>query len=96
MKYRRGTEEELNRGEHVAVPWEDGVVLKCPCGKRDVYVAEPPHEIKFDENGTLTLVGSCGYKENKAHERPQNWCHFSIKDGNVETHMDSQCPGSKL
>ena len=72
---------------------KEAVQFWCPCGHRRVYVTAPPHEIKFDSNGILqSLGGSCGYKANPI--RPNNWCHFTIKDGLVDTiHSDAKCPG---
>ena len=72
---------------------EEAVEFWCPCGERRVYVTSPPHTIEFAEDGTLaSLGGSCGYRERKG--RPDNWCHFTIADGRVETmHGDSKCPG---
>ena len=74
---------------------EGAVQFWCPCGKRRVYVTSPPHIITFDKDGVLkSLGGSCGYHESRHLGRPQNWCHFTIKDGKVETmHSDSKCPG---
>lgn len=71
------------------------VMFHCPCGKRLVYCTQPPHTIEFNEAGVLvSLGGSCGYHKNEHPPRPQNWCHFTIKDGRVEhMHSDSRCPG---
>lgn len=76
------------------VPWGDGYVFQCPCNERTIYVACPPHDAQFDTSGGLqTLGGSCGYR---AHgDRPQNWCHFSIVDGEVQMHDDAKCSGRK-
>ena len=95
MQYRRGTEEELGRVAGVVVDWSDGVVFRCPCNHRQVYVESPPHAITFDAKGVLTLDGSCGYrgKPNMKPPRPQNWCHFWLKDGEVEMCSDAKCPG---
>ena len=95
MKYRRGTEEELDRGERVAVPWGNGIVFPCLCGERTVHVASPPHKITFDDDEVLTLDGSCGYKERKNLGREKNWCHFFLKNGEIEMCSDSKCPGSE-
>ena len=76
------------------VVWQDGYVFQCPCNLRSVYVACPPHEPEFDEDGGLiTLGGSCGWK--KAGTLPKNWCHFSITDGEVVIHDDAKCPASE-
>ena len=71
----------------------EAVQFRCPCGERLVYVTAPPHKIEFDDAGILkSLGGSCGYRAKG--KRPANWCHFTIKDGEIETmHDDSQCPG---
>lgn len=71
----------------------EAVQFRCPCGERLVYVTSPPHSIRFSKDGRLmSLGGSVGYTARK--ERPENWCHFTIKDGLVEQmHGDSKCPG---
>lgn len=74
--------------------WHEGVIFNCPCGERMVYVAEPPHTIIFDSEGALTLNGSVGSHEDKSRNRKSNWCHFFIKEGNVDMCGDSECPGS--
>ena len=94
-RYRKGEDDEGRIPEGIAVPWSDGVVFKCPCGERDVYVASPPHEITWGEGGTLTLKGSVGSREDKGRSRAPNWCHFFIKGGDVEMCDDAQCPGGK-
>ena len=83
----------MNAGERVAVPWDRGVIFKCPCGARDMYVASPPHTIKFDEHNALTIHASCGYSAKQHPPRPQNWCHFWLKGGEVEMCEDAKCPG---
>ena len=96
-KYIKVAKEALNasaQGEVVA--HRDGVIFRCPCNERNVYVASPPHEIAFDDDGLLTLTGSCGYAERVDLGRPANWCHFFIKNGEMEMCPDSQCPGSEL
>ena len=95
--YRWGRKDELKKGSRAVVLWNKGVVFRCPCDYRQVYVASPPHTIKFDPiTRKLTLDGSCGYRANQAANRPQNWCHFSISDGAFVMHGDSQCPGKDL
>ena len=97
MKYRNGTEEELNEGVRgIVVPWQDGIVFQCLCNERTVYVASPPHKITFDDNGVLTIKDSCGYREKKNLRREANWCHFFLENGEIEMCSDSKCPGSKL
>ena len=73
--------------------WQDGVVFKCPCGERQVYVASPPHTITFDEGGLLTLDGSVGSHADDSRGRGKNWCHFHIKGGEAKMCEDAQCPG---
>ena len=74
-----------------------GVVFRCPCDEREVYVASPPHEISFDEDGALTLDGSVGSRADPSRDRPaKNWCHFHIKAGDPTMCDDSQCPGAGL
>ena len=98
-KYRKmleGTDpdEQLRRaGARVVVPWGDGIMFRCPCDERQVYVTSPPHKITFDSEGVLTLDGSCGYRAREDLKRPQNWCHFFIKDGTPEMCSDAQCTG---
>ena len=102
--YRKAASPEqaktLRRGKSRRVCyWEEGdkkaVQFNCPCGARLVYVTQPEHTITFREDGVLeSLGGSCGYHERPDLGRPQNWCHFTIQGGKVETmHTDSKCPG---
>ena len=98
--YRKGTEAELGALGKVSaavVPFQQGVIFRCPCGERDIYVAQPPHTITFDEQDRLTLVGSVGSHEHPNHDppRPQNWCHFHLKDGAAKMCADAKCPGNK-
>ena len=93
VQYRKGEDDEGRIPEGIAVPWQGGIVFKCPCGERDVYVASPPHEITWDDDGALTLNGSVGSHEDKARGRDANWCHFFIKGGAVDMCSDAQCPG---
>ena len=96
-KYRKRTEEELDNGVFGAVvPFGDGIVFQCLCNERTVYIASPPHKITFDDDGVLTIEGSCGYTEKKNLGREENWCHFLLKNGEIEMCSDSKCPGSKL
>lgn len=101
-KYRRAKKgQELRKGNSKRVLyWEDkngrAVQLNCPCGKRLVYVTEPPHTITFGERGRLdSLGGSCGYrpKPDMDPPRPANWCHFTIENGVASMHDDAKCPG---
>ena len=73
------------------MPWAEGVAFQCPCGERQCYVAAPPHTITFDGSNVLTLDPSCGFKA-RGH-LPQNWCHFFLKNGQVEMCSDAKCPG---
>ena len=73
--------------------------FRCPCGERIVHVSTVNgHGIKFDENGLVTIVGSCGSKEYPATEEhpplESNACHFSVENGRVTMHGDSICPGN--
>ena len=70
-KYRRGTEDELGQGSRVVVPWDKGVVFRCPLDERQVYVAQPPHTITFDDQGLLTLDGSVGSHADESRGQPQ-------------------------
>ena len=97
MNYRKSKPNEdgsLDLGQ--VVPWMDGVVFKCPCGLRTVYVASPPHKITFSDDGLLTLDGSVGSHADPSRNKPQNWCHFWLKDGESEICDDAKCPGSEL
>ena len=91
MKYIIGVESELKLGSRVVVPWEKGVVFRCPCDFRQVYVISPPHKITFGNGGELTLESSCGSHEDKSNDRPKNWCHFYIKNGVPEMCSDAKC-----
>ena len=76
--------------------WSDGVVFKCPCGERDVYVSQPPHTIDFDDDELMTLDGSVGSRVDDSRDRAANWCHFWIRGGEHEMASDAQCPGGSL
>ena len=91
-KYHRETGTTLQRGSREVVECDQGVCFWCPCGEREVYVSSPPHTITFDEEGVLTLDGSCGYHATDVH--PANWCHFWLKDGEAKMVSDAKCPGS--
>lgn len=95
-KYRKVPTDTPGPGSREVMEWSDGVVFMCPCGERQAYVASPPHTITFDSDGVLTLDPSCGYRAKPDLNRPQNWCHFYIKDGHPEMCDDAQCPGAGL
>ena len=90
--YRRGEEGDLRAGSRAVVPWQAGVVFRCPCDGRHVYVKSPPHAITFDGDGVLTLEPSCGSKAGRSG-RPQNWCHFHVRAGRPKMCSDAKCPG---
>ena len=90
-RYRRLAGDVLPPDTRDVLQWQNGIHFRCPCGQRRVYVTEPPHEIKFDAEGLLTITGSCGYAATDEH--PANWCHFFIKGGEPEMCGDAQCPG---
>ena len=93
--YRRGApnvDRTIDPG--IVVQWQDGFVFQCPCNERTVYVATPPHRADFDVDRVLTLKGSVGYPGSK--DRPKNWCHFSIRNGEARIHKDAKCPGADL
>ena len=94
MKYVKADEVVLGEREGAVVPWNNGVVFRCPCGERQVYIASPPHTITFDEEGLLHVDPSLGYKARPDLDRPTNWCHFNINNGIPSMHSDSKCPGS--
>lgn len=74
-------------------PEEVGVAFRCPCGGRLVAITPQNHAIEFDDEGLLTLEPSCGAHPEPELGRPENWCHFWIKGGQVEMAGDSKCPG---
>ena len=94
-KYHRSEDPESlwGVGGRTVVPWEDGVMFRCPCDERQVYVASPPHRIKFDADGVCDIKSSCGYRKIDNPPRPANWCHFFINDGIPEMCGDAKCPG---
>ena len=101
--YRRVPETEISTvtyGDVVPCAWADGIVFQCPCNFRTVYVKSPPHQISFEEDGRLTLVGSCGYrgrgKEGEKGYLAPNWCHFDMTGGVATMYGDATCPGSVL
>ena len=93
MKYRRAPGNVLHKGNREVLAWQDEVHFRCPCGHRSVFVAAPPHGIAFDDDGLLTISGSCGYAGNDEH--PANWCHFHITNGVPEMCAGAQCPGAE-
>ena len=100
-KYHKSDDLEAFRvfGGRTVVTWDDdhaghvGVVFRCPCDERQVYVASPPHTIKFDAEGVVDIKASCGYRKRDNPPRPANWCHFWINDGVPEMCGDAKCPG---
>ena len=92
QKYRRGPGTVLHRGKREVLTWQGEAHFRCPCGERQVVVRSPPHGIEFDDDGVLTIEGSCGYTA--TDERPKNWCHFHIKAGVPKMVSDAQCPGN--
>ena len=93
MKYTKAQEHDLGKRAGAVVPWDEGVVFRCPCDERQVYVASPPHTISFGADGALTLDGSVGMRAHGDHER--NWCHFWIKGGVAEMCADAGCLGKE-
>ena len=79
-------------------PWVGSVEFRCPCGEQVIYVTQPPHGIIFDEDGRLTLDGSCGSHEQPhlVPPQPANWCHFFVEGGKAKMCDDAQCPGSVM
>ncbi len=73
--------------------WDRTVIFLCPCGEREVAVTQPPHEIKFDKEGRLSLDGSVGSRAKG--KRPPNWCHFYVKNGAPRMCEDAQCSGGQ-
>lgn len=76
------------------VAWQDGVVFQCPCGRRTVYVASPPHEISFADDGAVTIKGSVA--SSPATTERLGYCHIDIKDGNWTMYGDSKCDGAEV
>ena len=95
-RYQKAPESELGKGSRAVVNFGDGVVFRCPCDERQAYCSSPPHTITFGEDGALTLAPSVGYKARPSLDRPQNWCHFYIKEGIPEMCGDTQCPGGRV
>ena len=90
MLYHKSIEEELGKVRGAVVPWNEGVVFKCPCNERQCYVSSPPHKsIKFDSEGILTIKPSLGYRAKG--DKPENWCHFYITQGRFEMCNDAKC-----
>ena len=97
MKYIKSDKEEnLGKIPGTVIAWADGIIFRCPCDQRQVYVASPPHTISFDSHGYLTLDGSVGSHEDQSRGQKPNWCHFWIKNGNTEMCSDTACPGGSL
>ena len=96
LRCRRQEGTVLAKEPGGVVPWRNGVTFRCPCGKRLVHIALPPHKTaEFDANGLLTVDPSIGSKPNPHRDRPENWCHFWVKAGEVEMASDAQCPGKQ-
>ena len=95
MTYRIADESELGKAAGAVVKWDAGVIFRCPCSERQVYVASPPHTISWDVDSELNLDGSVGSRaQGYSPARPANWCHFFIKNGEAEMCADAQCPGN--
>ena len=95
VKYRKVTSSVLKSGTHDVIKWQNGVAFKCPCeSERTVVISEKVHRISFDPDGVLTLNPSVAYHASET--RPQNWCHFWLKEGDVKMCGDAQCPGVKM
>ena len=101
-EYRKQAGATLDRDSRGVVSYQtvgpDGApvpaaIFRCPCGERTVKVTSPPHGIRFDEAGRLTLDGSVG---SRANEHPSNWCHFHVEAGVPTMCADAQCPGRNL
>ena len=90
--YVRERGNDLGKGSRAVVTWNEGVVFRCPCDERQVYVSSPPHTITFDAAGRLTLDGSVGSRARGG--RPANWCHFHIKAGVPTMCGGVKCPGA--
>ena len=70
----------------------EAVVFSCPCGEREVYATTlEGHEFEWDADLRLTVQGSLGSRPKDG--RPLNWCHFFMRDGEVEMCSDAQCGG---
>ena len=95
LQYEKAPVKKLGQPGAV-VPWKDGVIFRCPCGERQVYVASPPHAITFADDGRLTLDGSVGSRADASRGRPANWCHFHVKNGDVTMCEGSACPGRQV
>lgn len=102
MTYRRvptGRQEKSVKeiGPVLHFPWANGEVeFRCPCGVRTVFVTPGKHGISFDEDERLTVDGSIAITENGQKMYGVGYCHFHIKDGEVEMCGDSKCPGAGL
>ena len=109
MQYRKATSEEQKDprnpapGSKIVVPWNGGIVFRCPCDKRQIHVTSPPHTINFDKTGLLTIEGSIGSREGlrliehpKDFSAPKNWCHFAVSNGYATMYGDALCPGSQI
>ena len=102
MTYRKHHSPDMERPLRTPGPvlfaedrGEQGVVFSCPCGEREVYVTtQNGHRFEWDDDERLTIHGSCGYRAKPDLGRPDNWCHFFIRGGEVEMCSDSKCPGA--
>ena len=90
QKYRRTPGTVLNAGTRevlVDAPACTARVASGWCTQR-----HRPTPITFDADGLLTLDPSCSTAKNSEH--PKGWCHFWLRDGEIEMVSGAQCPGS--
>ena len=103
--YRRVDQVVLrNAGDVVKTPGmsydgrdiHPGIMFRCPCGFRVVWVTCPPHEsIEYGDGERVTVHGSLGACPTGKYPR-KNWCHGDLNDGKFSLYGDSVCPGMKM
>ena len=90
----RGTDANVGREsrEVWVSPTGGHVCFRCPCGDRVCNLVVPPHKVRFDDDGILTVSNSIGSR-GIGDGRPE-WCHFHVKQGIPLMAKDARCPGS--
>ena len=92
--YRYADAAAFQRGEAGAVaPWNGGIVFRCLCGERQVYVGAQ-NGMTLDPDGLVTLARSCASAADPRRGREKGWCHFWLKAGKVKICSDAKCPGA--
>lgn len=66
--------------------------VNCPCNLRTCRLGAG-HKVSVSEGGAVSTGASIGWKATTT--KPQNWCHWQIKDGVPVFYGDAKCPGAQ-